>query len=458
MIQAVILASDETHLTNFSGSKVFHALYMTLGNIHGPIRRQPQSGAWLLLAILPSCSFTKTLLNLTSPQSHIILNKTEAASLPGILKQHLYHESMAIVIAPLCPAQRRSHLVQGPGNKVHSSMPCLLGYIANMKEQFMIACVTPKACPVCLAQPRLDDSTIQDHSTAKLHTGNSTLSVLHRVRKAHPNVPILKFRTLVSKEKCGVSGYVEHPFWEGLDVGPSLFIYQDLLHGAHKFFWDHPCKWIASLIGTQCLDRRISLLPKEGLHHFKSGISKLKQASGREHRDLLKYIAPALAGAPGVTSPSRDLILALLHIIMIIQLPMLDDDILGELDKHFEVMYANADEAISLGLKKISGFPSLWPSPIFVKILSWAVSQAIGVLKPQKLSTNYSPNHSLLRPTTRTITSPCLGCLQSMRQRGLDINISSGDLPSSPPNSQTHPCQIIVPRIMASRLLRGHIN
>jgi hypothetical protein len=37
MIQGVILASDETHLTNFSGSKVFHAVYMTLGNIHGDV-------------------------------------------------------------------------------------------------------------------------------------------------------------------------------------------------------------------------------------------------------------------------------------------------------------------------------------------------------------------------------------------------------------------------------------
>ncbi|KAF8338057.1 uncharacterized protein EI90DRAFT_2908984 [Cantharellus anzutake] len=37
MIQGVILASNETHLTNFSGSKVFHAVYMTLGNIHGDI-------------------------------------------------------------------------------------------------------------------------------------------------------------------------------------------------------------------------------------------------------------------------------------------------------------------------------------------------------------------------------------------------------------------------------------
>src|SRR5258708_6854590 len=269
------------------------------------------------------------------------------------------HECMAIVIDPLCYAKRRSRFVLGPGNKIHSSMACLVGYIADMKEQFMIACVTPRACPICLAQPRLHNSTIQDHCTAKPHTGSSTLDVLYRVRNAHPDVPIWKFRTLVSKEKCGVSGYVEHPFWEDLDVGPSCFICQDLLHGAHKFFWDHPHKWIASLIGTECLDRRISLLPKEGLHHFKSGISKLKQASGREHRDLLKYIAPALAGAPRVTPQFRDFILALLHIIMIIQLPMLDDNILGELDKHFEVMYANADEAISLGLRKNLWIPKL---------------------------------------------------------------------------------------------------
>jgi hypothetical protein len=207
MIQAVILASDETHLTNFSGSKIFHALYMTLGNIHGHIRRQPQSGAWLLLAILPSSSFTQTLLNLTSPQSHTKINKTEAASLPGILKQHLYHKCMAIVTAPLCPANRRPHVVLGPGKKAHSSIPCLMGYIADMKEQFMIACVNPKACPVCLAQPRLNKSTIQDHSTAKLRTGSSTLNLLYRVREAHPNVPIWKFHALVSKEKCGVSGY-----------------------------------------------------------------------------------------------------------------------------------------------------------------------------------------------------------------------------------------------------------
>src|SRR5258708_10953159 len=46
---------------------------------------------------------------------------------------HLYHECMAIVIDPLCYAKRRSRFVLGPGNKIHSSMACLVAYIADMK-------------------------------------------------------------------------------------------------------------------------------------------------------------------------------------------------------------------------------------------------------------------------------------------------------------------------------------
>ncbi|KAF8338056.1 uncharacterized protein EI90DRAFT_2884775, partial [Cantharellus anzutake] len=157
----------------------------------------------------------------------------------------------------------------------------------------------------------------------------------------------------------GVSGYVEHPFWEDLDVGPSQFLCQDLLHGAHKFFWDHPCKWIARLIGVKTLDRRISLLPKEGRCQFKHGLSKLKQASGREHRDVQKYIAPALAQAPNVSPPFTSLIIALLHIISILQLLMIDDCILQELEKHLEAMYSHADELINLGIQT-----NLWISKL----------------------------------------------------------------------------------------------
>ncbi len=33
-ILSIILASDKTHLTNFTGDKSMHAIYMSLGNIH----------------------------------------------------------------------------------------------------------------------------------------------------------------------------------------------------------------------------------------------------------------------------------------------------------------------------------------------------------------------------------------------------------------------------------------
>jgi hypothetical protein len=132
---------------------------MTLGNIHGDIQHQHNSGAWLLLAILPTSSFTETLLTLTSPQSPTKLFKNEAATLPGILKQRLFHACMKIVIAPLIPPQP-SHKVLGPDRKVHMCMACLIGYISDMKEQCMIACVAAKSCPICCAQPHQDGTTI----------------------------------------------------------------------------------------------------------------------------------------------------------------------------------------------------------------------------------------------------------------------------------------------------------
>jgi hypothetical protein len=191
------------------------------------------------------------------------------------------------------------------------------------------------------------------------------MDVLREVRADNPDAPVWKFHSLVWKKKCGVSGYVEHPFWEDMDVEPCQFLCQDLLHGAHKFFWDHPCKWIASLIGAETFDQCISHLPKEGHCQFKNGLSKLRQASGHEHKDVQKYIAPAMAQAPGVTAPFTSLIIALLHIISILQLPMIDGDNLSDFDRHLEVVYLNADELIKLCIRKNLWIPKLMALPCF---------------------------------------------------------------------------------------------
>ena len=49
----VLLTSDETFLTNFSGDKKLWTLFMSLGNIPSQIRNKPTAQAWSLMGLLP---------------------------------------------------------------------------------------------------------------------------------------------------------------------------------------------------------------------------------------------------------------------------------------------------------------------------------------------------------------------------------------------------------------------
>jgi len=50
----VLLASDATHLTNFSVDGKVWPLYMSIGNIRSSIRNKLTSHAWVPVAILPN--------------------------------------------------------------------------------------------------------------------------------------------------------------------------------------------------------------------------------------------------------------------------------------------------------------------------------------------------------------------------------------------------------------------
>ncbi|KAF8457926.1 hypothetical protein BDZ91DRAFT_638286, partial [Kalaharituber pfeilii] len=52
-ILPIILAFDQTHLTNFSRDKKLWPVYMTLRNIHSSIQNKPSSHAWIPIALLP---------------------------------------------------------------------------------------------------------------------------------------------------------------------------------------------------------------------------------------------------------------------------------------------------------------------------------------------------------------------------------------------------------------------
>lgn len=54
----VIIASDEMHLSDFSGDKTAWPVYMTIGNISKEVRRKPSVRSTVLLGYMPKPKLT----------------------------------------------------------------------------------------------------------------------------------------------------------------------------------------------------------------------------------------------------------------------------------------------------------------------------------------------------------------------------------------------------------------
>jgi len=89
------------------------------------------------------------------------------------------------------------------------------------------------------------------------------------------------------------------------------------------------------------------LYPRTGFCHFGEGISKLKQVTGRDHRDMQQYMVPIIADAV----PKRFLIaihsLADFHYLA--QAPQIDDDICLLLKQSLAEFHANKDSVLATG-------------------------------------------------------------------------------------------------------------
>src|SRR5258708_965227 len=84
-ILGIILVSDHTHLTNFTGDKKMHTVYLSIGNISKDVCQKHNSHALLLVTKIPISKFLKT--QFSEP-------KTEQESMHGILSHTLFHVCM----------------------------------------------------------------------------------------------------------------------------------------------------------------------------------------------------------------------------------------------------------------------------------------------------------------------------------------------------------------------------
>jgi len=149
---------------------------------------------------------------------------------------------------------------------------------------------------------------------------------------------------------------VDLPFWrdwmlpDGTLPNPSQSFPIEILHHLHKAFWDHDVKWIIRAIGDHELDTRFSLLqPRSGYRHFSSGISTLKQVTGREHRDIQRYILGLIADS--VRPEFVVCVRALLDLRYLSQLHDINTDILNDIARALEVFHTFKQFILDLGLR-----------------------------------------------------------------------------------------------------------
>ena len=196
--------------------------------------------------------------------------------MPGILGQCLFHRCKKIVLTPLRIDKRNYYVVPSPDGNSRVCMVILMGWITDLEEPLMIAGVKTFSCPVCCA----GYDNLPQPGCFGVHTGDMIVSVLKEICEKFPLASVYEFKQEVNKLRLGLLGAFKDPCWEGLGVDPCIFIKQDILHGIHKFIWDHPGMWLRHLLGDWELDHQSIAQPPLHFQCFGSGISKISQASG----------------------------------------------------------------------------------------------------------------------------------------------------------------------------------
>ncbi|KIO02103.1 hypothetical protein M404DRAFT_28061 [Pisolithus tinctorius Marx 270] len=271
----MILSSDKMNITTLCGGRVAHPLLISLANIKMSTRLKLSSNSFMLAALLPVPKF---------------VHKNKC--MHGLLEDRLIHECLDIILEPVKQAAKLGIMLPDSlGHMWYCFMP-IAGYIANTPKAAMLAAVGGKTSLITMAMYKQFGDPFQHEP----RTASTTLAQLAAVKsKVHPT----NIQVFFCEAQCFRLSGVSDPFWRDIPLScPSTFITLEPLHHLHKEFWDHDMKWCINAVGEAKIDFRFSVLqPTAGFHHFKGGVAKLKQVTGRVHRDVQRYIISVIAGA-----------------------------------------------------------------------------------------------------------------------------------------------------------------
>ncbi|KAF8694533.1 Zn-finger Hypothetical protein, partial [Rhizoctonia solani] len=323
-----VIATNQTPLTGFCGSKKAHPVYFTIANLPKRIQRTHSHRAMVLVGYLPI------------PDLDCEPNDKAAR----FMKDKLFNDCMRNLLRPLTEAEQTGIEVVCADGGVCRIYPTLSAAIADFPEQCRNACTRGSGCPVCVVQPNVRGDLDPDVPLCqKVPTLNAIIE--HR-KEGSPNF-----------EDWGLHDM--WPWWnQHTYIDIATMHTPDLLHQCHKgVFKDHLAKYmIPKLIGAKELNKRYVLMPRHpGIWHFKRGISKLLQSTGREAKEMMKVFLPATAGAgPKAVQATH----ALLKFMYLAHSSTLTEAELSKMDEKLAIFH-NEKSAFNALLKTPKGFHNI---------------------------------------------------------------------------------------------------
>src|SRR5438876_6235446 len=140
MIIYIILTSDQTHLTNFSGDKKAWPVYMTIGNLPASVRNSPSRLSTVLLALLPVPPKTGDVSHWSTKQN-------------ANIKSDCLHEVLCTILQPLKEVTANSIKMECIDFQKRICYPILAAWPADHMECIELFGIKSNSCPVCNITP-----------------------------------------------------------------------------------------------------------------------------------------------------------------------------------------------------------------------------------------------------------------------------------------------------------------
>ncbi|KAN0091453.1 hypothetical protein V8E55_005019 [Tylopilus felleus] len=312
----------------FKGDKVAWPVYLTIGNISKYIHCQPMCHASILVGYLP-------------------VSKLETFENNSVAGYCLFHYCMRWVVQNFVAAGQEGVDMVCADGLVRYVYPVLAAFIGDHPEQCLVACCAENRCPKCHVPADQRGTNFQFPSCNQ----DQTAHVLHT--------------QLVAEGLHAIFS----PFWANLPHA-NIFtcITLDVLHQLHQgIIKDHLKRWCVAIAGKKAFNSWFQAMPfHPGLRHWKNGISKVKQWTGADHKQLQWIFVTALIG----TTPNHNVVQAsrvLLNFVCLTQYHSHTEETLQALQDALNDFHILKDVFIGLGCCEHFNIPKLHSLVHYVK-------------------------------------------------------------------------------------------